>query len=695
MIINKRNKILLTMLFFITVCIIVCCTSEASYAFNKTELDSYYKKVVSDDYKLKMTTDNCDITWENVEGKIKDGNNDKKILCIPIKSNDEEWTQNDFMEITFTNIGTVNGRQMDATMKINEITVSERKGSSEGESEDGYMGVAILDSEGLTFGAKISDGCGYRAAKTIKYSVNVFYHDTNEAVALPFFQAVKGLDETDTYYKEGWSADGGYSDDIAIYDTNNLTIEDSKITATEGSTQTKDIDEIMKAGFYVQTESGNFSGCFYSGDSETSFDLFNQYSVLKNPELSQRAWKEDGEYYIEYTIKQNIWSIYLSGVFESEKSETSFTIPEELEYQSTSYSDENWCEENYDETKKTVTYPLSPLGSYVINIKCKLKSGKETSTIKATATSDFGYGFILTSNEKIMNMKDAHTVKFKYVSGTAGVELPSKMVWKEDSSWLTHDVKMESEEYLYFSGDEVKPSDVGGITTKTHAYGVSNSGDVNYNDAWVLSEWSEKKAVVSDSDITFTGTWEQTTSQQVSIVVRNKIKISDIDNSELDGSVNTLIEISGKNTGNKYFWNFSTASKTIPDSDDYDYDYDTYEKMTNDGEYLTIEKEFFVMDDEYTISQLPTLKYNVTSMKAEWQIWNVTDKTNRYKTVAQTTEKNISFAYTEDAYNEISDSLSENERMNDLYVTITTEKTRWDGFTHNSFIFNKTNRELS
>ena len=93
------------------------------------------------------------------------------------------------------------------------MTVTARKGSSSGETSDGYMGFASVwgIDDGLQVGVTIADGCGYRAKKTVKYTATITYHDTGEVVNLPFFQAVRDLDAANDYYREAWESISGYT----------------------------------------------------------------------------------------------------------------------------------------------------------------------------------------------------------------------------------------------------------------------------------------------------------------------------------------------------------------------------------------------------------------------------------------------------------------------------------------------------
>ncbi|MDO4487095.1 MAG: hypothetical protein Q4C46_11000 [Bacillota bacterium] len=160
--------------------------------------------IVAKANKLKLSKDNYSVTWNITNHKVKTGKNSEKLLCIPIKNKTAAWTVTNFCKVKFTNAGVINGRQIDCTVNFDSMTVTARKGSSTGETSDGYMGFASIwgIDDGLQVGVTIDDGCGYRAKKTVKYTATITYHDTGEVVNIPFFQAVRDLDAMNTYYRE-------------------------------------------------------------------------------------------------------------------------------------------------------------------------------------------------------------------------------------------------------------------------------------------------------------------------------------------------------------------------------------------------------------------------------------------------------------------------------------------------------------
>ena len=242
--------------------------------------------IVAKANKLKLSKNNYSLTWNITNHKVKTGKNSEKLLCIPIKSKTASWTVTNFCKIKFTNVGTIDGRQIDCTVNFDSMTVSARKGSSTGETSDGYMGFASIwgIDDGLQVGVTIDDGCGYRASKKVKYTATITYHDTGEVVNLPFFQAVRDLDAANDYYREAWESISGYTGTYYKYSTNYNTFSGNKVLAPNSSTQTvTGNNELLKAGIYAPATSGKFSAYFYEGNCGTLMTLYSQYST--NPSV--------------------------------------------------------------------------------------------------------------------------------------------------------------------------------------------------------------------------------------------------------------------------------------------------------------------------------------------------------------------------------------------------------------------------
>ena len=293
--------------------------------------------IVAKANKLKLSKNNYSLTWNITNHKVKTGKNSEKLLCIPIKSKTASWTVTNFCKIKFTNVGTIDGRQIDCTVNFDSMTVSARKGSSTGETSDGYMGFASIwgIDDGLQVGVTIDDGCGYRASKKVKYTATITYHDTGEVVNLPFFQAVRDLDAANDYYREAWESISGYTGTYYKYSTNYNTFSGNKVLAPNSNDKlVTGNNELLKAGIYAPTTGGKFSAYFYEGNSGTLMTLYSQYStnpsVFVNPvKTVDKTAARVGDT-VTYTVKHTMGTFYKTAMTVYGKLEITDVISENI-----------------------------------------------------------------------------------------------------------------------------------------------------------------------------------------------------------------------------------------------------------------------------------------------------------------------------------------------------------------------------
>lgn len=359
-------------MMIITVLLTACLFAAASpsYAATVKTIPST-STMVAKANKLKLSKDNYSLTWNITNHKVKTGKNSEKLLCIPIKNKTASWTVTNFCKVKFTNAGTIDGRQIDCTVNFDSMTVTARKGSSTGETSDGYMGFASIwgIDDGLQVGVTIDDGCGYRAKKTVKYTATITYHDTGEVVNLPFFQAVRDLDAMNTYYREAWESISGYTGTYYKYSTNYNTFSGNKVLAPNSSNQTvTGNNELLKAGIYAPTTGGKFSAYFYEGNCGTLMTLYSQYStnpsVFVNPTKTvNKAAARPGDT-VTYTVKHTMGTFYKTAMTVYGKLEITDVIPENLEYVSSALT--NGAGTNitgqgtltYDESTRTLKFVM-------------------------------------------------------------------------------------------------------------------------------------------------------------------------------------------------------------------------------------------------------------------------------------------------------------------------------------------------
>ena len=359
-------------MMIITVLLTACLFAAASpsYAATVKTIPST-STMVAKANKLKLSKDNYSVTWNITNHKVKTGKNSEKLLCIPIKSKTASWTVTNFCKVKFTNAGVIDGRQIDCTVNFDSMTVTARKGSSTGETSDGYMGFASIwgIDDGLQVGVTIDDGCGYRAKKTVKYTATITYHDTGEVVNLPFFQAVRDLDAMNTYYREAWESISGYTGIYYKYSTNYNTFSGNKVLAPNSSDQmVTGNNELLKAGIYAPTKGGKFSAYFYEGNCGTLMTLYSQYStnpaVFVNPSKSVDKTAARVGDTVTYTVKHKMGTFYKTAMTVYGKLEITDVIPENLEYVSASLTNGAGTDITgqgtltYDESTRTLKFVM-------------------------------------------------------------------------------------------------------------------------------------------------------------------------------------------------------------------------------------------------------------------------------------------------------------------------------------------------
>ena len=359
-------------MMIITVLLTACLFAAASpsYAATVKTIPST-STMVAKANKLKLSKDNYSLTWNIANHKVKTGKNSEKLLCIPIKSKTASWTVTNFCKVKFTNAGVIDGRQIDCTVNFDSMTVTARKGSSTGETSDGYMGFASIwgIDDGLQVGVTIDDGCGYRAKKTVKYTATITYHDTGEVVNLPFFQAVRDLDAMNTYYREAWESISGYTGIYYKYSTNYNTFSGNKVLAPNSSDQmVTGNNELLKAGIYAPTKGGKFSAYFYEGNCGTLMTLYSQYStnpaVFVNPSKSVDKTAARVGDTVTYTVKHKMGTFYKTAMTVYGKLEITDVIPENLEYVSASLTNGAGTDITgqgtltYDESTRTLKFVM-------------------------------------------------------------------------------------------------------------------------------------------------------------------------------------------------------------------------------------------------------------------------------------------------------------------------------------------------
>lgn len=386
----KRPKSMMMLIIVLFLFIGLISTAEKVNAATVETIPSTDLQVSSSNI-LRLGNVNYTAKWTGVSGKTIAGKYNYPHLCVPIKSKTSSFTYTDFLDITFTNIGSINGRQLDAKVHFNSMTVSARGGSATGERSDNYMGVCYLSAWSLWMSATIDDGSGYRAAKTIDTTTTVYWHDTGETVDLPFFQSLQDIDAGDSYYKEGWEAKSGFSGTFYKYSPCVLSFSGNKVS-TPSNLSLSGTDSLLKGGFYAPTTGGTFRSAFYEGNCATQFNLYTQYSsgFIEKPTLyvdNSKVYKEGDN--VIWSIKQPVGKYFTAVMSPYDSFSISDKVPNGVTYKSAKVLDSRGNDITskgslkYDKNTREVSFTFD--NSFLLD---KSNYNGTTYTLEITTTAD-------------------------------------------------------------------------------------------------------------------------------------------------------------------------------------------------------------------------------------------------------------------------------------------------------------------
>ena len=515
--------------------------------------------------KLLLGYHNYTATWSGVSGKMIKGKYNYDLLCVPIKTKTGSFTYTDFLDLNFTNVGKINGRQIDAKVHFNSMTVGKRNAS--GERGDNYFAVCYLADESMWMSSTIAGiGAGYRAPKTIDITTTMYWHDTGKVVNLPFFQCLSDIDAGANYFKEAWEAKSGFSGIFYKYSPCFLRFSGNR-AATPKATDVGGNDSLWKAGFYAPTTGGTFRGVFTEGNCATQFMPYSAYTMMSNPVKSSdsRDRNVEGDE-IDYTITQKIGKFYVDTMTPYSSLVMTDRLPEGLSYQSAAIYDGSGRDItsrgslSYDESSRTVSFTmgaswLASIDNYSGQTLClKIETRVDPvesslKTVKNSATTTIDKDVKLTSNEICDTLAIPYHVKYEYVCGTKGRKLPKEISTQSGAYQV-------SDESAYYQGDMVKRKD----TPEDGAVYKVVDGDGEEKGSWVL-QWDAETQKIEQSDVTFTGTWRYVPAPR--LVIEKSISLQSDQLTEAHGAPCFLFRITGASSGKVWYRSVSFRSDSV------------------------------------------------------------------------------------------------------------------------------------
>ncbi len=575
--------------------------------------------------KLLLGYHNYTATWSGVSGKMIKGKYNYDLLCVPIKTKTGSFTYTDFLDLNFTNVGKINGRQLDAKVHFNSMTVGKRNAS--GERGDNYFAVCYLADESMWMSSTIAGiGAGYRASKTIDITTTMYWHDTGKVVNLPFFQCLSDIDAGANYFKEAWEAKSGFSGIFYKYSPCFLSFSGNR-AATPKATDVGGNDSLWKAGFYAPTTGGTFRGVFTEGNCATQFMPYSAYTMMSNPVKSSdsRDRNVEGDE-IDYTITQKIGKFYVDTMTPYSSLVMTDRLPEGLSYQSAAIYDGSGRDItsqgnlSYDERSRTVSFTmgaswLASIDNYSGQTLClKIETRVDPvesplKTVKNSATTTIDKDVKLTSNEICDTLAIPYHVKYEYVCGTKGRKLPKEISTQSGAYQI-------SDESAYYQGDMVKRKDTPEDGT---IYKVVD-GDGEEKGSWVL-QWDAETQKIDQSDVTFTGTWRYVPAPR--LVIEKSISLQSDQLTEAHGAPCFLFRITGASSGKVWYRSVSFRSdsvakaKTAADGSEKIYRDQDGNTFRIDGDVLRAScPAIRLPEDDYLVEELDPLRFRAVQSES-------------------------------------------------------------------------------
>ncbi len=572
--------------------------------------------------KLYLGYHNYTATWSGVSGKMIKGKYNYDMLCVPIKTKTGSFTYTNFLDLNFTNVGKINGRQIDAKVHFNSITVGKRNAS--GERSDNYFAVCYLADESLWMSSTIAGiGAGYRAPKTIDITTTMYWHDTGKVVNLPFFQCLSDIDAGANYFKEAWEAKSGFSGIFYKYSTCFLSFSGNKAT-TPKATDVGGDDSLLKGGFYAPTTGGTFRGVFTEGNCATQFIPYSAYVLMSNPvKASDGGERNEAGDEINYTITQKIGKFYVDTMTTYSSFVMTDRLPEGVTYESAAVYDGSGKDITsqgsltYDEGNRTVSFSMG--ASWLSNIdnysgqtlSLKIKTTVDPldvpmRMVKNSATTTIDKEVELTSNEVQDTLAIPYHAKYRYVSGTEDRKLP-KEISTESGAYKI------SDEAHYYQEDTVKRKEAPADGT-VHKVLDENGEEKG---SWVL-QWDAETQKIDQGDVQFTGTWRYVPAPR--LVIEKSILLDEDQLTEAHGAPCFLFRITGASSGKTWYKSVAFRADSVENA-----------KAAADGVYRDGDGNTFRVDgdvlrasclairlpeDAYLVEELDSLRFRAVQSES-------------------------------------------------------------------------------
>lgn len=332
--------------------------------------------------KMRMTMDNVSYKWNVAEGKVFHSDAGYE-FAFPSTGTTGFRKQNS-LTLNFTNVMTVNGRQVDAEVIVTDFVVGNQTYTDEdglwtpGGGEDGYISFLGVYENGIFVGVCRN---GQRwMPEDVTLSTSFHYHDSGEKItSVPVYQT---LADIDAYYdlswngheyknvkNEAWQGVEGYTGEIYQFDSCRLITDVDKLTLSapkDSVTSGNDSYTITGAVVTVDPEADRIVQTFTSTFCATDLMFYSPLDDqnMPKPEKStdERTYKNGESVTWNVSQKVHTWNADIFDTY----TDFSFAdkLPDEVEYQSAAlYQGDrdvtsSYGTLGYDSETHTVTYDI-------------------------------------------------------------------------------------------------------------------------------------------------------------------------------------------------------------------------------------------------------------------------------------------------------------------------------------------------
>lgn len=675
-----KNGVVKTLLILIIMFFFLIGSAENSNAATLKTIPSTDLSVSAGN-KLYFGYHNYTAKWTGVSGKMIKGTYNYDLLCVPVKSTTAAFTYTDFLDLTFTNVGKIDGRQLDAKVHFNSMTVG-KANTTTGLRSDNYFAVCYLADESLWISSTVDGiGAGYRAPKTIDITTTIYWHDTGQTVNLPFFQCLQDIDAGANYFKEAWEAKSGFSGIFYKYPSCFLVFNGNK-AETPSATDVGGTDSLFKGGFYAPTTGGVFRGAFTEGNCATQFIPYSAYAIMDNPVKSSDGKEKSvpGDS-INYTITKKMGKFYVDTMTTYKSFVISDVLPQGVTYQSAEVVDGNGNDLTkqgtltYDTASRKVNFAMGStwldnidnyLGQNIV-LKIKVKADASEQPIKTISnTADVAVDGIKLSSNKVDNVIAVpYHVSYKYISGTENKKLPNFI------STTSGDYAI-SDTGTYYQDDKVvrKAAPADGTVKKI----LDKEG--NLEGSWVLS-WDAAEKTVDKGDVVFTGTWRYVPAPRLVIV--KKIANDPKQFTDAHGGQSFIFKATGKDSGKTWYKSITFSKEAVDavNKDGYFAGPEGTQFKLSDGYIYGTCNSIYVPEDDYIVEEIASLRFNEIKAEARYHGQEVK--------VIGASERSITVPLKLSSYK------PGDNGFDAAYASVYFEnnKVRWDKVSHTDIIINK------